>query len=229
MNIAIIPARIGSKRVKQKNIKIFEGKPLIYYSIKAAKKTKIFDKILVSTDSKKIRDIVLRYGAEVPFLRPKKLSDDYTGTKDVINHSIKWCMKNKIEAKYVCCIYPTAPFINYKNLIKSYKLIKKKKVDFIISASKFQSSVFRSFYLKNGKINKIFSGFDNKRSQELKNTYYDAGQFYWGNKESWTLKDIFSKNSTIFEIPVLEGFDLNTNEDWKNIIKLNKIHGNKAS
>jgi len=139
MNIAIIPARIGSKRVKQKNIKIFEGKPLIYYSIKAAKKTKIFDKILVSTDSKKIRDIVLRYGAEVPFLRPKKLSDDYTGTKDVINHSIKWCMKNKIEAKYVCCIYPTAPFINYKNLIKSYKLIKKKKLTSLFLPQNFKA------------------------------------------------------------------------------------------
>ena len=119
MNIAIIPARIGSKRIKQKNIKIFKGKPLIYYSIKAAKKAKIFDKILVSTDSKKIKNIVLKYGAEVPFLRPKNLSDDYTSTKKVINHSIKWCQKNKIEAKYICCIYPTAPFINYKNYFSS--------------------------------------------------------------------------------------------------------------
>ena len=128
MNIAIIPARIGSKRIKEKNIKIFKGKPLIYYSIIAAKKTKIFDKILVSTDSKKIKNIALKYGAEVPFLRPKRLSDDYTGTKEVINHSIKWCVKNKIEAKFICCIYPTAPFINYKNLIKSHRLIKKKSL-----------------------------------------------------------------------------------------------------
>ena len=228
MNIAIIPARIGSKRIKQKNIKIFKGKPLIYYSIIAAKKTKIFDKILVSTDSKKIKNIALKFGAEVPFLRPKRLSDDYTGTKEVINHSIKWCVKNKIEVKYICCIYPTAPFINYKNLIKSHRLIKKKKFDFIFSASKFQSSVFRSFYLKNGKINKVFQGFKNKRSQDLKNTYYDAGQFYWGSKKSWAFRDIFSKKSAIVEIPVLEGFDINTNEDWKNIIKLNKIHGNKT-
>ena len=126
MNIAIIPARIGSKRIKQKNIKIFKGKPLIYYSINAAKKSKVFDKILVSTDSEKIGEIARKYGADVPFLRPKNLSDDYTGTKEVINHSINWCIKNKIDPKYICCIYPTAPFLNYKNLIKSFRIIKKK-------------------------------------------------------------------------------------------------------
>jgi pseudaminic acid cytidylyltransferase len=224
MNIAIIPARIGSKRIKQKNIKIFKGKPLIYYSINAAKKSKVFDKILVSTDSEKIGEIARKYGADVPFLRPKNLSDDYTGTKEVINHSINWCIKNKIDPKYICCIYPTAPFLNYKNLIKSFRIIKKKNFNFIFSASKFQSSIFRSFYMKSGKLNKIFSGFSNKRSQDLKNTYYDAGQFYWGNKKSWASKNIFSKNSSFIEIPVLEGFDINTNEDWKNIIKLNKIH-----
>jgi pseudaminic acid cytidylyltransferase len=224
MKIAVIPARIGSKRIKKKNIKIFNGKPLIYYSIEAAKKTKIFDKIYVSTDSEEIKKISKKLGAEVPFVRPKKLSDDFTSTKDVIKHTIRWCLANKINPKYVCCIYPTAPFINYKNIIKSYKLLKKNNYNFIFSASKFQSSVFRSFYMEEKKLKKVFPKFSNYRSQKLQNCYYDAGQFYWGSVKSWIQKEIFSQNSRLIEVPVLEGFDLNTPEDWKNIIKLNKIH-----
>lgn len=225
MNIAVIPARIGSKRIKKKNIKVFNGKPLIYYSIQAAKKSKIFDKIFVSTDSDKIRTISKKFGAEVPFLRPKELSDDFTSTIDVVKHTIKWCIDNKFNPKYVCCIYPTAPFINYKNIIKSFRLLEKTKHNYIFSASKFQSSVHRSFYFKEKKLKKLFSKFKNFRSQQLEDCYYDVGQFYWGSTNSWLNKEIFSQNSGIFEIPVLEGFDLNTLEDWKNIIKLSKIHG----
>ena len=224
MNIAIIPARIGSKRIKKKNIKIFNGKPLIYYSIQAAKKSKIFDKIFVNTDSKKISEIARKYGADVPFLRPKELSDDFTSTKDVIKHSIQWCLDNKINPKYICCIYPTAPFLNFKNIIKSFKLLNQKRYNFIFSASKFQSSVYRSFYIKENKLKKIFSKFINFRSQQFKDCYYDAGQFYWGSVNSWQNKEIFSDNSGIIEVPVHEVHDLNTPDDSKNILKLNKIH-----
>ena len=157
MKIAVIPARIGSKRIKKKNIKILNGKPLIYYSIEAAKRTRIFDKIYVSTDSEEIKKISKRFGAEVPFKRPNKLSDDYTSTKDVIKHTINWCEANKIYPKYVCCIYPAAPFINYKNIIKSYQLLKKNNYNFIFSATKFQSSVLRSFYLEKKKTKKNIS------------------------------------------------------------------------
>lgn len=224
MKIAVIPARIGSKRIKKKNIKLFNGKPLIYYSIQAANKTKFFDKVYVSTDSEKIKKISRKYGAEVPFLRPQKLSDDFTSTKDVIKHTIKWCLDNKINPKYICCIYPTAPFLNFKNIIKSFKLLNQKKYNFIFSAAKFQSSVYKSFYIKENKLKKIFSKFINYRSQQFKDCYYDAGQFYWGSTNSWLNKEIFSENSGIIEVPVLEGFDLNTPDDWKNILKLNKIH-----
>ena len=77
MKVAIIPARIGSKRIPKKNIKNFCGKPIIFWAIKAIKKTKIFDKIIVSTDSKKIASMVKKYNVEVPFLRPVLLSDDH--------------------------------------------------------------------------------------------------------------------------------------------------------
>ncbi len=224
MNLAIIPARIGSKRIKKKNIKNFKGKPLIYFSIKAAIKSKLFDEIIVSTDSKEIRKLALKFGASVPFLRPKSLSDDYTKTQDVIKHSLKYMEKFKTNPNYICCIYPTAPMLNYRNIIKGYNKLKKKKYDFIFSASKFQSSVLRSFCFKNGKLSKLISKYMDKRSQNLPIYYYDVGQFYWASKSTWMNKNIFSSKSNIIEIPVLQGFDLNTNEDWKNLIKLSKIY-----
>ena len=120
MNIAIIPARAGSKRIKNKNIKLFCGKPIIYYSIIAAKKSNIFNKIIVSTDSLKIKKISEKYGADVPFIRPKNLSDDFTSTMDVVKHSIKEMSYNPKNLN-ICCIYPTAPLIKQDDLIKSYK------------------------------------------------------------------------------------------------------------
>ena len=118
MNLAIIPARLGSKRLYQKNIKNFYGKPIISYSIEAAKKTKIFDKIIVSTESKKLKKIAEKFGAEVPFLRPRKIADDKTHFNDAIIHTIIELKKKNYKIKNVCCIYPTSPLIDYKNIKK---------------------------------------------------------------------------------------------------------------
>ncbi len=126
MNIAIIPARKNSKRIKNKNIKSFFGKPVISYAIKCAIKSKLFNKIIVSTDSQKILKIAKKFGADVPFLRPKKLSSDKAITIDVIKHSIKWLNKKNIKPNYICCIYPATPLLQHKDLKKSYSIIKKK-------------------------------------------------------------------------------------------------------
>lgn len=222
MDVAIIPARSGSKRIKNKNIKLFNNKHLIYYSIKAALKSNLFKKIIVSTDCKKISSIAKKYGADVPFLRPKHLSDDYTPTQKVINHTISQ-LKYKELVNNVCCIYATAPFIDFKNLIKADKLLKKNKNSFIFTASKFHSSVFRSFYFKKNKLIKIFPKFINLRSQDLEDSYFDVGQFYYANKKTWLNKNIFTKDSKIISIPYLQSFDLNNMEDWKVINKLKKI------
>ena len=222
MDIAIIPARSGSKRIKNKNIKLFNNKHLIYYSIKAALRSNLFKKIIVSTDSKQISSIAKKYGADVPFLRPKYLSDDYTPTQKVINHTISQ-LKYKELVNNVCCIYATAPFIDFKNLIKADKLLKKNKNSFIFTASKFHSSVFRSFYFKKNKLIKVFPKFMNLRSQDLEDSYFDVGQFYYANKKTWLNKNIFTKDSKIISIPYLQSFDLNNMEDWKVINKLKKI------
>ena len=222
MDIAIIPARSGSKRIKNKNIKLLNNKHLIYYSIKAAIKSNLFQKIIVSTDSKKISTIAEKYGAEVPFLRPKELSDDHTPTQKVINHTIKQ-IGEYYKIDNVCCIYATAPFIDYKDLIKAKKTLDKNKNKFIFAGSKFQSSIFRSFYLDKNKLIKIFPKYMKYRSQDLKDTYFDAGQFYYASINTWFKKNIFSADSKIIEIPFLKSIDLNNDNDWKNIIKIKKI------
>ena len=124
MNIAIIPARGNSKRIPGKNYKIFNGKPIIANTIEKLKKSRIFDKIIVSTDSKKIASISKRYGAEVSFRRPKFLSDDYTSGTSVISHSVKFLIKEGCRFDYVCCVYPPNPFLQISDLKKGLRKIK---------------------------------------------------------------------------------------------------------
>ena len=199
MNIAIIPARGGSKRLRNKNLINFFGKPLIYYSIIAAKRSKLFKKIIVSTDSKKIKKISEQYGAEVPFLRPKILSRDSSKAQEVVIHCIEF-LKKKINFNYVCCIYPTAPLIQINDLKKGLSKIKK-KWKYVFSACKFEKSVLRSFSLKKDKsIKFIKPELINTNTQDLDKTYYDAGQFYWSNKKNWLKKNLYSSKGTIIEI-----------------------------
>ena len=217
MNIAIIPARGGSKRIHKKNIKIFHGRPIISYSINAAKESKLFEKIICSTDDEEIAKIASKYGAECPFLRSSELSDDHSSTTDVINHSIDYFTKQKKEYKLICCIYPAAPFINSSKIIEGYNKIKNEDWGYVFSASKSPVSIFRAFEKKsNNSIQMLNPDYFFKRTQDLSSTYFDAGQFYWGKKESWINKiNIFDKYSTIVEIPYYESIDIDTIEDWK--------------
>ena len=112
MNIAIIPARIGSKRIPKKNIKTFFGKPIIYWTIKKLLESKLFDRVIISTDSEQIKKIAIKYNAEVPFIRPKKLANDHTDTLKVIAHAINKIKNNSDKINFVCCIYPTSLFFN---------------------------------------------------------------------------------------------------------------------
>tara|TARA_B100000989_G_C19533104_1_gene471540 strand:- start:6901 stop:7584 length:684 start_codon:yes stop_codon:yes gene_type:complete len=212
MILAIIPARSGSKRIKNKNIKIFNGKPIIGHVIENLKKINLFDRIIVSTDSERIAKISKKYGAETPFLRSKKLSNDYVATKEVIRDTIK---KLKLNSKndYVCCIYPTSVFVKQKYLKIAIKNILKRD-EFFFSAKKFQHPIQRSFYKKN----KLY--FFNKkliktRTQDLTEYYHDAAQFYFAKVKTWQTKDIINPSSNFIEIPINECQDVDTLEDWK--------------
>ena len=225
MIVAIIPARIGSKRIKKKNIKLFLGRPIISYSIKLAKKSKIFDKIIVSTDSSLIGKIARKYGADFLFKRPKRLSGDKVSTRKVILHAIEWLSKNIKKPTLICCIYPTAPLMNREDLIKSYKQMKSKKFECIFSATKNSFPIERCFnFNKKNQLKLINKNNFFKRSQSFKHTYRDAGQFYWGTYDAWVNKRIlFDKKSSIYLLPNLRAHDIDSIEDWKTVEKLFKI------
>ena len=224
MNLAIIPARIGSKRIKNKNIKNFEGKPIIYYSILAAKLSGIFDKVIVSTDSLKIASISKKYGADVPFLRSKELSKDNIGIIEVISKVLKKLkIKPNLSTK-VCCIYPTAPMLNKNFLIKGYKQLTQ-NYDYVLSVKREDSRILRGFYINKKTIIPINKKTKNIRSQDLKNLYLDAGQFCWGFAKSWlSNKGCHELKSTFIDIPDKYVQDIDTIEDWKKaIIKFKKL------
>ena len=224
MNLCVIPARSGSVRIKNKNIKNFKKKPLIFYCIKAAIKSKKFDKIIVSTNSEKIKKIALKYGAEVPFLRSDKLSNSNAKIIDVIADAINFFKKKNTIYKNVCCIYPTAVFLDEKIIISSYKKFIRDKKNFLISTLEFPSFIEKGFKIINGKIKLISKKYKNKNSNVLLPSYYDAGQFLWGKSIAFKQKkDIFSKNSSIYLLEDPKYIDINTMKDWKKVLKYSKI------
>lgn len=216
MNIAIIPARGGSKRIPQKNIKLFAGKPLISYSIDAARKSALFDKIIVSTDSEDVADIAKTLGAEVPFMRPQNLSNDLVGTRPVTNHAIKYCMEQFYKPEFCCCIYATAPFLQAKYLQQGLDSLKHNSdKSFAFSVTTFPFPVQRALLKTTKGIAPMFPENINKRSQDLEEAYHDAGQFYWGKTDDYLSKQkIFSERSLPVILPRHLVQDIDTPEDW---------------
>ena len=216
MKIAIIPARGGSKRIPKKNIKNFCGKPMIAYSILAAKESKLFDHIVVSTDSEEIAAVAKEWGAETPFLRPAELSDDHTGTNDVVAHAIRF-FASDTSLDYVCCIYATAPFVSTKSLKAGYELLCEHKKTFVFSATSFAFPIFRSFSINEGnEVQMFWPEHLDSRSQDLPEAYHDAGQFYWGKPEGFLEeKDMFASHSSALVLPRYLVQDIDTVEDWE--------------
>ena len=213
--IAIIPARGGSKRIPGKNIKDFFNKPLIAYSIEAAISSKLFDKIIVSTDSIEIADIARKYGSEVPFLRPEELSNDHVGTGEVVAHAVDF-LKNKGEIfNYVCTIYATAPFLRKEYLIEGYERLKKSTAVNAFSATTMPFPIQRTFKLdNNGRCQMFFPEHMMSRSQDLEEAYQDAGQFYW-SKIGLDSDIMFGKDSIPIILPRYLVQDIDTLEDWE--------------
>jgi len=215
MKIAMIPARGGSKRILRKNIKEFCGKPIIAFSIEAAISCGLFDKVIVSTDDQDIANIAKALGADVPFIRPADISDDYATTVDVIQHAIKWYIHQGHAIDTVCCIYATAPFINKTDLIEAYKLLCG-DVRFVFSATEFSYSIFRSFKLtENNRVQMFWPENFSKRSQDLEKAYHDAGIFYYGKADSFLNNpQIFSEYSSPYLLPHYRVQDIDTLDDW---------------
>ncbi|MBU0720410.1 pseudaminic acid cytidylyltransferase [bacterium] len=214
--VAIIPARGGSKRIPRKNIKDFFGKPLIAYSIQTALDSQLFDKVIVSTDDEEIADIAKKYGAEVPFLRPSELSDDYSGTTDVTKHALKWLQEHGENYDYVCTIYATAPLLDKKYLKESLEKLKNSTAVNAFSATTMPFPIQRTFKInKDGRCQMFTPEHYSARSQDLEEAYQDAGQFYFTKTGKKSDEIMFGKESIPVILPRYLVQDIDTLEDWK--------------
>lgn len=215
-NLAIIPARGGSKRIPRKNIKDFLGKPIIAYSIETALKSGLFDEVMVSTEDEEISAIAIKYGAKVPFLRSKKNSNDYATTQDVIEEVIFEYKKLDIHYNLVCCFYPTAPLVSVNNLQRCYNLILKNGYDTTFPVVSYEYPVQRALYLnENNLIRLVWPEYEKSRSQDLEKRFHDAGQFYWINVNKFIKSGkIFSENSSSIVLDNLFVQDIDSLSDW---------------
>tara|TARA_Y100000991_G_scaffold208384_1_gene187334 strand:+ start:304 stop:999 length:696 start_codon:yes stop_codon:yes gene_type:complete len=217
MNLLIIPARGGSKRIPRKNIKHFQGKPIIEWTINESKKLKIFDKFIVSTDDDEIAKISKSAGFEIPFIRPKNLSGDHSSTRDVIIHSIKFFKNINIEFDNICCLYPTSALLDANDISKALeKLMESKKDIYIFSALNYCHPIQRSFFIeKNGFSKIIFPESIKKRTQDLEPAFHDAGQFYIASEKTWLNKEDIFEGGLPYILPKNRAIDIDTMEDWE--------------
>ncbi|RAX57479.1 pseudaminic acid cytidylyltransferase [Helicobacter monodelphidis] len=213
-NIALLPARGGSKRIPKKNIKNFLGKPIIHYPIAMLQSANIFHQIVVSSDDDEIIEIAKQAGAIAPFKRPDSISDDYATTRDVISHAIE-ALQLKID-DCLCCIYPTAVLIQKESVIQGRKMLNN-GFKFALSITEFDYSIWRGFRaLKNGALEMLYPQFLNTRSQDLDTIYHDAGGFYWGSVEAWkSNQPLFGDHSYGVLLPSSQTQDIDTPQDWE--------------
>lgn len=215
--IAIITARGGSKRIPKKNIKEFCGKPILAYSIEAARKSGLFSEVMVSTDSEEIAETAKKYGASVPFLRSAETSDDYATTSDVILEVVNRYRETGKNFDYICCIYPTAPFITAKKLQEAMALMEREHPVLVMPVVLFSYPPQRSFVVdENGRIQYKYEEYMRSRSQDLEKWYHDAGQFYiYDAKQYLRLNGAVSENIMPIFVSELQVQDIDNEDDWK--------------
>lgn len=215
-NLAIIPARGGSKRIPKKNIRNFLGKPIIAYSIEAAIQSELFDEVMVSTDDEEIAEVAKRYGAKVPFLRSQETANDFATLTDVIKEVLEKYKEKGETYDYTCLILATAPFVKAEKLIQAYNLLTENNVDSVITVTEYSFPIQRSFKIEKGYLKMNWPENMNKRSQDLEKTYHDAGQFCF-----FKTQEFFKQNKLYMEklVPIIldniEVQDIDSEIDWK--------------
>jgi pseudaminic acid cytidylyltransferase len=217
MIVALIPARGGSKRIPLKNVRPFMGKPIIAYSIEAARACGLFDRIIVSTDSTEVAEVARAQGAEAPFVRHTELADDHTGTNAVVKHALTWLAAKGEVVEYACCNYATAPFVRPETLRDSFRLLAASDYQFAFSVTSFPSAVERALRVDaSGAVRPIWPDKMQARSQDLEPAYYDAAQFYWGRGRAF-LENVpmASPSSLAIVVPRHIVQDIDTLEDWR--------------
>ncbi|MBN9293070.1 MAG: pseudaminic acid cytidylyltransferase [Flavobacteriia bacterium] len=216
VNLCIIPARGGSKRIPRKNIKGFLGKPIIAYSIEAAINSKLFDEVMVSTDDVEIAETAKKYGAKVPFLRSKTNASDVATTAAVIDEVLQNYQNEGMKFDFVCCIYPCAPFVNDTKLKSAFELLKEKQFDTVFPVIAFSFPIQRALKITNNKLSFIQPEYALTRSQDLEQSFQDSGQFYWMSVPAFQKKGkIVTENCGGIVVSEMEAHDIDNEIDWK--------------
>jgi N-acylneuraminate cytidylyltransferase len=216
MKIAVIPARGGSKRIPRKNIRLFCGKPIIAYSIEAAQQTRLFDQVVVSTDDDEIASVAREFGATTPFVRPKEIADDFTGTNAVVKHAVAWFNAQSNDVTHACCLYATAPLVQARFIAEGYEALSRSDAAFAFSVTSYAFPIQRAVRITpEGRVDAIYPEHRMTRSQDLEHAYHDAGQFYWGTARAF-LEDmpLFAPHSIGVVLPRHLVQDIDTLEDW---------------
>ena len=228
--IAIIPARSGSKRIPNKNIRDFHGVPMIARTINKLLNTDLFEEIFVSTDSKEIAEISIKYGAAVPFLREKRLADDHTPTVPVIRDAIVNLKNLGKNFSTVCCVYPCVPLLNESTLKEAVEQHKKNIESFVFPIQPFPSAPQRAFRRKiNGQLESVTPNNAGTRTQELEPLFHDAGQFYIGSQELWLEKDSIHLNGIGIIVDALAAIDIDDENDWRTAEELFELRYRSAA
>jgi N-acylneuraminate cytidylyltransferase len=190
---------------------------MIGWSIEVALKSGCFDKVVVSTDDAKIAEVARNFGAEVPFIRPADLSDDHATTVPVIAHATAWYQAQGHTPTDVCCLYATAPFVQVDDLQKGFAQLQSSGAQYVFSATDFGFPIQRAMYLSDtGRVAMLHPEHANTRSQDLQETYHDAGQFYWGRAQAWLDQlPLMGGDAEIIYLPSYRVQDIDTEADWR--------------
>lgn len=210
--LAVIPARGGSKRIPGKNARLFNGVPMIAWSIRVAQAAGCFARIVVSTDDEAIAEVARAEGAEVPFMRAAELADDHTGTSAVVADAARRLPEHEL----VCCLYATAPLLAPEALRAGLaRLQASPSHDYAFSLCAFGFPVQRALVMAEGGVAPLYPQYAGTRSQDLPAAYQDAGQFYWGRRQAWLAgTPVFSGASLPVILPRHRVQDIDTEEDW---------------
>jgi len=220
MKVAVIPARGGSKRIPRKNIRNFCGKPMLAWSIDAALKSGCVDRVVVSTDDPEIASVAQEHGADVPFMRPANLADDYAGTTVVVQHAVQWLISQGVDVSEACCLYATAPFVTAEDLRRGFDLLVQSGASYAFSVTTYSFPIQRALKLTEaGRIAMFHPEHADTRSQDLEEAYHDAGQFYWGTRQAWLdAAAIYADHSVPVMLPRYRVQDIDTQEDWERAV-----------
>jgi pseudaminic acid cytidylyltransferase len=214
-NLAVIPARGGSKRIPRKNVKPFAGRPMIAYAIGAALDSGLFDQVVVSTEDDEIAEVAQRHGASVPFRRPAELADDQTVTVPVIAHAVQWFAERGQRPDAACCIYPCVPLLRAQDLRDAHALFTSRQAAYVYPVVAFHSSPWRGMTMPpDGPMQFVHPEYELTRTQDLPRCYFDAGQFYWGRADAWLQGLRMHSNGHGWEIEGHRIVDIDTPADW---------------